>query len=98
MIVDLINSYRATLNKDPQYNVQLKSKYPINKHGYVSDLGEDSIEVLERNMVVTITFIDDSTVSIICDRMIEEFDKLVMIQNFEQVAYKLETIKEIVVE
>lgn len=98
MIVDLITPYRATLNEDPVYNVQLKSKYLINKHGYKPEFGEDSFEIFECNMVVTITFIDDSTVSIICDRVIEEFNKLVMIQNFEQVAYKLETIKEIVVE
>lgn len=98
MIVDLITAYRATLNEDPKYNVQLKSKYPIKKDAYKPGFGEDSIEVFKRDMIVTVTFIDDSTVSIVCDRMIEEFDKLVMIQNFEQIAYELKNIKEIVVE
>lgn len=98
MILDLINAHRATVNKDPEYNVQVRSAYPIRHVPYKPDCGEDSFEIYHRNMQVTVNFMNDVTQNIICDRVIEEFDKLVLIKNFKQKSFDLKDIRSIVVE
>ena len=98
MILDLINAHRATVNKDPEYNVQVRSAYPIRHVPYQPGCGEDSFEIYHRNMQVTVNFINDVTQSIMCDRVIEEFDKLVLIKNFKQKSFDLKDVESIVVE
>lgn len=97
MILDLINAHRATLNKDPEYNVQMKSVYPITYVPYVSGCGEDSFEIMHRGMNVTVNLIDGDSVTHMCDRVIEEFDKLLLIKNFKQVSFELVNVESIVV-
>lgn len=98
MILDLINAHRATVNKDPEYNVQVRSIYPIRHVPYAPGCGEDSFEIYHRNMQVTVNFINDVTQNIMCDRVIEEFDKLVLIKNFKQKSFDLKDVESIVVE
>ena len=95
MILDLINA-RATLNKDPEYNVQMKSVHPITYVPYVSGCG-DSFEIMHENMNVTVNLIDGDSVTHVCDRVIEEFDKLLLIKNFKQVSFELANVESIVV-
>lgn len=97
MILVLINAHRATLNKEPKYNVQMKSVYPITYVPYVSGCGEDSFEIIHKNMNVTVNLINGDSVTHVCDRVIEEFDKLLLIKNFKQVSFELMNIKSIVV-
>ena len=97
MILDLINAHRATLNKDPEYNVQIKSTYPITYVPYVSGYGEDSFEIMHKDMDVTVNLIDGDSVTHVCDRIIEEFDKLLLIKNFKQVSFELTNVESIVV-
>lgn len=97
MILVLINAHRATLNKDSKYNVQMKSVYPITYVPYVSGYGEDSFEIIHKNMNVTVNLINGDSVTHVCDRVIEEFDKLLLIKNFKQVSFELMNIKSIVV-
>lgn len=97
MDLDLISAFRATANDD-EYNVQIKSAYPIENHPYKKEYGGgDSFEVMERNMIVTINFISGEATRIMCDRMIEEFDKLLCIKNFKQTEFDLQTVESIVV-
>ena len=98
MILDLINENRATLNKDPEYNVQMKSKFPIRKVEYKPECGEDSFEIMQHNMDVYIEFVDDNHIGHLCERLIEEFDKLILIRReYPQIEYELKDIKNIVV-
>lgn len=97
MILDLINAHRATLNKDPEYNVQIKSVHPITYVPYVSGCGEDSFEIMHENMNVTVNLIDGDSVTHVCDRVIEEFDKLLLIKNFKQISFELMNVESIVV-
>lgn len=97
MILDLINTHRATINKDPEYNVQIRSVYPITYVPYVSDCGEDSFEIMHRNMIVTINLINGTSITYVCDRVIEEFDKLLLIKNFKQISFELMNVKSILV-
>lgn len=98
MILDLINPHRATLNKDPEYNVQIKSVYPIKHVPYKPDWGDDSFEILHEDMNVTINLIDGTSTVHVCDRVIEEFDKLLLIKNFQQVNFELVNVESVVVE
>ena len=98
MILDVINPHRVTLNNDPDYNVQLRSSYPVTKVPYKPECGEDSFEIIHTNMFVTVTFISGDKQSYVCDRVIEEFDKLVLIKNFKQVSFDLTTVERIVVD
>ena len=97
MILDLINAHRATINKDPEYNVQMKSAYPIRHVSYKPGYGNDSFEIMQKNMGVTVIFIDGTSTTRICDRVIEEFDKLLLIKNFKQVSFELANVESIVV-
>lgn len=97
MILDLINAHRATINKDPEYNVQMKSVYPITYVPYVSGCGEDSFEIMHKDMNVTVNLHDGSSATHVCDRVIEEFDKLLLIKNFKQVSFELVNVESIVV-
>ena len=97
MILDLVNAHRATLNKDPEYNVQMKSTYPITHVSYKPDCGDDSFEIMHENMNVTINLIDGTSTTHVCDRVIEEFDKLLLIKNFKQVSFELMNVESIVV-
>ena len=98
MILDLITPFRATANDDPNYNVQIKSAYEIEKSHYKEKYGGgESFEVFHRNMSVTVNLINGNSRRITCDRMIEEFDKLLLIQNFEQVEFDLNEVESIVV-
>lgn len=99
MILDLITPFRATANCDPNYNVQIKSAYPIENHPYKKQYGGgDSFEVFQRGMTVTIKFINGEKQSIDCDRMIEEFNKVLCIKNFKQIEFNLKDVESIVVE
>lgn len=97
MILDLINAHRATLNKDPEYNVQIKSAYPIRHVPYKPDYGDDSFEIMYKNMTVKITYTNGERATFKCDRVIEEFDKLLLIKNFNQISEPLYNIESIVV-
>lgn len=98
MILDLINENRATLNKDPEYNVQMKSNYPIKKVKYKPECGEDSFEIMQPIMAVYIEFVDDNHIGHLCERLIEEFDKLILIRReYPQIEYELKDIKTIIV-
>lgn len=99
MILDLINNHRATANDDPNYNVQIKSAYEIEKTQYKEAYGgEDSFEIFHRNMNVTIKFINGNSTRIVCDRVIEEFNKLLLIKNFNQTEFELNEVESIMVE
>jgi hypothetical protein len=99
MILDLITPFRATANDDPNYNVQIKSVYPIENYQYKEKYGGgDSFEVFQRGMTVTINFINNESTCIVCDRIIEEFDQVLCIKNFEQVSFDLKDVESIVVE
>ena len=97
MDLDLISAFRATANDD-EYNVQIKSAYPIENYPYKKEYGGgDSFEGMERNMIVTVNFISGEATRIMCDRMIEEFGKLLCIKNFKQIEFDLQTVESIVV-
>lgn len=97
MILDLINVHRATLNKDPEYNVQIKSAYPITHVQYKSGYGEDSFEIIHKNMIVKVKYCNGECVTFKCDRIIEEFDKLLLIKNFHEISEHLRNIESIMV-
>ena len=99
MKLDLISLFRATANKDPEYNVQIKSNYPIRNTPYKPEYGGgDSFEIFERNIIVTVTFINNLKQSYNCDRVIEEFDKLLLIKNGNQIEFDLKDVESIRVE
>ena len=98
MILDLITPFRATANKDPEYNVQIKSAYPIRHVPYKPDCGDDSFEIMQKDMIVKVTYVDGEQATFKCDRIIEEFDKLLLIKNFNQVSEPLYNVSSIVVE
>lgn len=97
MILDLINEHRATLNKDPEYNVQIKSAYPITHVQYKPGYGEDSFEIMHKDMIVKVKYHIGECVTFKCDRIIEEFDKLLLIKNFHEISEDLRSIESIVV-
>ena len=97
MILDLINAHRATLNKDPKYNVQIKSAYPITHVQYKSGYGEDILEIMHKDMIVIVKYRTGECVTFKCDRIIEEFDKLLLIKNFNEISEDLRSIESIVV-
>lgn len=97
MILDLITPFRATINKDPEYNVQIKSVYPIRHIPYKPGCGEDSFEIMHRDMFVEVIYRSGEHVTFKCDRVIEEFDKLLLIKNFHQISEYLRNIESIVV-
>lgn len=97
MDLELTSAFRATMN-DENYNVQIQSAYPIEKYSYKEKYGGgDSCEVFQRGINVTVNFISGEVTRVTCDRMVEEFDKLLCIKNFNQTEFDLEAVEYIVV-
>ena len=86
------------LSNDPKFDVTIKSKdVEIERIDYKPGLGHHSFEAMSKGMAVTIILNNRQAREYKCDRMIEEFNKLLLIKDFEQISFKMEDIKTIYV-
>lgn len=86
------------LNNDPQFDVTIKCKdVELQKVPYKPGVGEDSFEVMEPNMTVMVVLNNHQVKEYKCNRMIEEFNKLLLIKDFEQISFNMEDINTIMV-
>lgn len=86
------------LNNDPKFDVTIKSKdVELKRVNYKPEFGHHSFEAMSQGMTVTIILNNQQVKEYKCDRMIEEFNKLLLIKDFEQISFKMEDIKTIYV-
>ena len=86
------------LSNDPKFDVTIKSKnVEIEKVNYKPGYGQHSFEAISEGMKVVIILNNKQVKEYKCDRMIEEFNKLLLIKDFEQISFKMEDIQTIYV-
>lgn len=86
------------LNNDPKFDVTIKCKdVELERVNYATGLGHHSFEIYQKNMKVMIVLTNNEIREYKCDRVTEEFNKLLLIKNFEEISFKMEDVKTIYV-
>lgn len=86
------------MNNDPKFDVTIKClDVELERQRYKPHMGFHTFEVMERNMTVMIILKNHQIKEYKCDRMIEEFNSLLLIKDFEQISFEMEDIDTIMV-
>ncbi len=86
------------VNNDPQFDVTIKClDVELERQRYKPHMGFHTFEVMEPNMTVMIILKNHQVKEYKCDRMIEEFNSLLLIKDFEQISFEMKDIDTIMV-